>query len=62
VDSKDISPELWAELQKQMALCLPRGDFGLPAALCEAMREKAATRSGRNYWTAALLLARENGS
>jgi hypothetical protein len=42
-----------------MALCLPRGDFALPTELCEDMRARAATLSERNYWTAALLLARE---
>jgi hypothetical protein len=44
-----------------MELCLVRGDFALPAALCEAMREGAASRRERNYWTVAALLARRRG-
>jgi superfamily II DNA or RNA helicase len=51
-------PERRQELHNQMGLCLARGDFALPAALCETMRGRAQTQSERNYWTVALLLAR----
>ncbi len=55
-----LTPPMRAELQKHMALCLPRGDFGLSEELCALMREQAKNQQERNYWTAALLLAREN--
>jgi superfamily II DNA or RNA helicase len=56
--SGDMAPKARAELERQLALCLPRGDFDLPADICAAMRDADKTQSGRNYWTAALLLAR----
>ncbi len=54
-----LTPSMRAELQKHMALCLPRGDFGLSEDICTLMREQAKNLQERNYWTAALLLARE---
>jgi superfamily II DNA or RNA helicase len=54
-----ITPTEQTELLRNMKLCLPRGDFILPEDLCRKMRERAASTAQRNYWTAALAMARE---
>jgi len=55
---KKIAPAEKAELLKNMELCLLRGDFCLAEELCVRERENAEDQPERNYWTAALLLAR----
>ncbi len=52
-------PAREGEMRRQMALCLARGDFALPAALCDRLRGQAQNQQERNYWTVCLLLARE---
>jgi superfamily II DNA or RNA helicase len=58
MDRKGITQSQRTELLKNLNLCLPRGDFYLSEDLCRQMRDAAENQPERNYWTAALLLAR----
>lgn len=56
---RGASPEVLAELQKNLELSIVRGDFALSEEACLRSRDAADSRALRNYHTACLLLARE---